>query len=136
MGRTLPARLGLGGPSRIVLEAGLPVLPLIDLLILIAWSSLAWAFVHKGLWLAFASSFTIFGLTPYDFVLGAGICLLFALALAARVWVKSYEPPALRGAHRPPHENEVLPDAPDPRLSVADAEPAPEHDDRTATGVG
>ena len=88
----------------------MPVLPLIDLLILIAWTSMVWAFVHKGLWLAFASDFTIFGLTPYDFALGAGICLLFALALAARVWVKAHEPLALRGAHRAPHEDEVLPD--------------------------
>jgi len=114
----------------------MPVLPLIDLLILIAWTSLVWAFVHKGLWLAFASDFSILGLTPYDFVLGAGICLLFALALAARVWVKAHEPVALRGAHRVPHDDEVLPDAPDPRLGPANAEHHPNHHDQTATGTG
>ncbi len=69
-----------------------PVLPLIDLMILIAWTSLIWAFVQKALWLAFASTFTVLGLTPYDFVLGSGICLLFALTLAARVWVRAHEP--------------------------------------------
>ena len=79
----------------------MPVLPLIDLLILIAWTGLAWAFVHKALWLALGSSFTVLGLTPYDFVLGGGVCLLFALALAARTWIKANEPAMLSRA-RPP----------------------------------
>jgi len=78
----------------------MPVLPLIDLLILIAWTGLMWAFVHKALWLALGSTFTIMGLTPYDFVLGGGVCLLFALALAARTWVKANES-ALLGRSRP-----------------------------------
>ena len=51
----------------------MPVLPLIDLLILLAWTFLIWAFVQKGLWLAFASTFTVLGLTPYDFVLRLGL---------------------------------------------------------------
>ena len=96
----------------------MPVLPLIDLLILIAWTSLIWAFVQKGLWLAFASTFTVLGLTPYDFVLGSGVCLLFALALAARVWVKAHEPKLIHTLHRAGHgvqAVETLPDFPDPR---------------------
>ena len=95
-----------------------PVLPLIDLLILIAWTSLIWGFVQKGLWLAFASSFTVLGLTPYDFVLGSGVCLLFALALAARLWVKAHEPKLIHTLHRAGHgaqPTETLPDFPDPR---------------------
>jgi len=95
-----------------------PVLPLIDLLILIAWTSLVWGFVQKGLWLAFASTFTVLGLTPYDFVLGAAICLLFALALAARVWVRAHEPKLIHMLHRAGHQPqpvETLPDFPDPR---------------------
>jgi len=95
-----------------------PVLPLIDLLILVAWTSLIWAFVQKGLWLALASSFTVLGLTPYDFVLGSGVCLLFALALAARVWVKANEPKLIHVLHRAGHHGapvETLPDFPDPR---------------------
>jgi len=96
----------------------MPVLPLIDLMILVAWTSLIWAFVQKALWLAFASTFTVLGLTPYDFVLGAGICLLFALALAARVWVKAHEPKLIHMLHRAGHQGapvETLPDFPDPR---------------------
>jgi hypothetical protein len=92
-----------------------PVLPLIDLLILVSWTVLMWAFVHKALWLALANRFTVLGLTPYDFLLGAGVLLLFALALAARVWVKANEGALLRarmerGRLRP----EVLPDHPHP----------------------
>lgn len=75
----------------------MPVLPLIDLLILLAWTGLMWAFVHKALWLALATRFTVLGLTPYDFLLGAGVLLLFALSLAARVWVKAHEPSLTRG---------------------------------------
>ncbi|MBW2245519.1 MAG: hypothetical protein JRH01_26460 [Deltaproteobacteria bacterium] len=78
----------------------MPVLPLIDLLILIAWTGLMWSFVHKALWLALGSTFTVLGLTPYDFVLGGGVCLLFALALAARTWIKANEP-ALLNRNRP-----------------------------------
>jgi hypothetical protein len=99
-----------------------PVLPLIDLLILVAWTSLIWAFVQKALWLAFASTFTVLGLTPYDFVLGSGVCLLFALALAARVWVKAHEPKLIHTLHRAGHQAqavETLPDFPDPRQGAA-----------------
>ncbi len=100
----------------------MPVLPLIDLLILVAWTSLIWAFVQKALWLALASSFTVLGLTPYDFVLGSGVCLLFALALAARVWVKAHEPKLIHTLHRAGHQTqaaETLPDFPDPRQQGA-----------------
>ena len=69
----------------------MPVLPLIDLMILVAWTSLAWAVVHKVLRLALASRFTLAGMGPADFVMLGGVCLLFALALAARVWVKANE---------------------------------------------
>ncbi|MAE96264.1 MAG: hypothetical protein CL910_16550 [Deltaproteobacteria bacterium] len=91
----------------------MPVLPLIDLLILISWTSFMWAFLHKALWLALGSTFTVVGMTPYDFVLGGGCCLLFALALAARTWVKanegallargrSYAPSAIDEPYEPP----------------------------------
>ena len=84
--------------------------------ILLAWSSLVWAFVQKGLWLAFA--FTVLGLTPYDFVFGSALCLLFALALAARVWVRAHEPKRVHALHRAglgAQPSETLPDFPDPR---------------------
>ena len=107
----------------------MPILPLIDLLILLAWTILMLAVVQKALWMAVAARFTILGLTPYDLLLVAGTCLLFALALAARVWVKAHEPQLLRQGRR--HPAEVLPDFPDPRDSdtmLADSKPpqAPE----------
>lgn len=78
----------------------MPVLPLIDLLILISWTSFMWAFIHKASWLAFGMTYTVLGLTPYDFVLGGGSCLLFSIALAARTWVKGNESSLLnRGLH-------------------------------------
>lgn len=92
----------------------MPVLPLIDLLILMAWTSLIVGFVQKALWLALASHFTILGLMPFDFVTLAGVGLLFALALAARVWVKAHEPALMRAARRAPRERETLPDFPHP----------------------
>ncbi|MCP5060055.1 MAG: hypothetical protein GY937_25415 [bacterium] len=84
----------------------MPVLPLIDLLILIAWTGFMWAFVHKALWLALGLSFTVLGLTPYDFVLGGSVCLLFALALAARTWIKANEPALLNRGRVPPRTAE------------------------------
>lgn len=96
----------------------MPVLPLIDFFIVLAWGLVVWAFVQKALWLAFASVFTVLGLTPYDFVICAGVCLLFALALAARVWVKAHEPKLVHTLHRAGfagRANETLPDFPDPR---------------------
>ncbi len=81
----------------------MPVLPLIDLLILISWTSFMWAFIHKASWLAFGLTYTVLGRTPYDFVLGGGACLLFSIALAARTWVKANEGSLLhRGLHPAP----------------------------------
>jgi hypothetical protein len=94
-----------------------PVLPLIDLFIVLAWALVVWAFVQKALWIAFAKVFTVLGLTPYDFVICSGVCLLFALALAARVWVKAHEPKLVHTLHRAGfagQPNETLPDFPEP----------------------
>lgn len=104
----------------------MPVLPLIDLLIIVAWTSFIWAFIHKVLWMALDSVFRIMGLGPTDFVMGGAVCLLFALALAARQWVKANEAGLLRaGGRRYPAE--VLPDFPDPREEgAASAPPAAE----------
>src|SRR5688572_5716568 len=96
----------------------MPVLPLIDLMILLAWTSLIVAFVQKSMMLALARRFAFLGMGPFDFVVASGVCLLFALALAARVWVKAAEPGLLRVRRE---RNglaggvEVLPDFPDPR---------------------
>ena len=69
-----------------------PVLPLIDLLILLGWTSLLVGFVVKALSIALSYPLSILGLAPIDFLLVAGVSLLFALSLAARTWVKVHEP--------------------------------------------
>ena len=97
----------------------MPTLPLIDLMILVAWTSLTVAVVQKAVWMALATRATVFGMTPYDFVLVAGVSLLFALALAARVWVKANEARLIRAQRAPGPLDEVLPDFPDPREKAA-----------------
>jgi hypothetical protein len=75
----------------------LPILPLVDLLILLCTGSLLMGFVLKSIDLATRYHPTILGFSSLDFVLIAGICLALALVLAARTWVKLNEP-KLRGA--------------------------------------
>lgn len=79
----------------------MPVLPIIDFLILLGWSSLMVGFAQKALWVATRYRPTLLGLSPGDFLILAAVCLLFALSLAARTWVKIYEPRLLgRGRAR------------------------------------
>lgn len=82
---TLPGEELAGG-------ADVPILPLIDLLILLGWTSLLVGFAQKAIWISTHYRPGLFGLTPMDFVVIAGICLVFALSLAARTWVKLNEP--------------------------------------------
>jgi hypothetical protein len=116
----------------------MPILPLIDLMILIAWTSLIVAMVQKAVGMALATRATLFGMSPFDFVLVAGVSLLFALALAARVWVKANEQRLLRGQREPGPLDEVLPDFPDPRGVKAhpseETRGASGATDQTATG--
>jgi hypothetical protein len=76
-----------------------PVLPLIDLLILLGWTSLLVGFVVKGISLAMLRNLIFLGLTPFDFLLVAVSFLLFALTLAARTWVKANEPRLVARRH-------------------------------------
>jgi hypothetical protein len=69
-----------------------PVLPLIDLLILMGSGSLVLGFLLKATAIATVYRPTVFGFTSLDFVVIAGICFIFALTLAARTWVKLNEP--------------------------------------------
>ena len=116
----------------------MPILPLIDLMILIAWTSLIVAMVQKTVGVALATRAVVFGMTPFDFVLVAGVSRLFALALAARVWVKANEPRLLRSQRELAPLDEVLPDFPDPR--AGEVQPGQETrggsgaTDQTATG--
>ena len=76
------------------------VLPLIDALILGGWSSLIVGALLKAVYLTTAYRPTLFGLRPIDCLWVAIVCLLFALALAARTWVKAYEPEMLAWRRR------------------------------------
>ncbi len=70
----------------------MPVLPMIDLLILLGWTSLALGGVLKAISVTTNYRPDIMTLGPLEFLQLAGIFLLFALALAARTWVKANEP--------------------------------------------
>jgi hypothetical protein len=70
----------------------LPVLPLIDLLILMGSLSLALGFGLKAISITTRYQPSILGFSSIDMVIIAGICLAFALTLAARTWVKLNEP--------------------------------------------
>ncbi len=72
----------------------MPVLPLIDLMLLSGWTALLVGFVLKAIHLTTSYRPTIVGLTPIDFLLMGIAAMLFAIALAARTWVKSQEPTA------------------------------------------
>ena len=78
----------------------MPVLPLIDALIVVGWSSLFIAFLQKAIMAATSFRPIIFGLGPIDFIWVACTALLFALALAARTWVKLHEPELLARRRR------------------------------------
>jgi len=68
----------------------MPVLPLIDLLILLGWTCLALGGVLKAISITTTYQPEIFYLGPFDLLVTAGIFLLFALTLAARTWVKAF----------------------------------------------
>jgi hypothetical protein len=75
--------------------AAVPILPLIDLLILMSTASLLVGFVLKAVDIATRYRPTLLGFSSIDFVLITGICLALALVLAARTWVKLNEPKLL-----------------------------------------
>jgi hypothetical protein len=78
----------------------MPVLPIIDALVLVAWSCLFVGFLQKAIMAATSYRPIIFGMSPVDFLFVAAVCLLFALALAARTWVKAHEPELLARRRR------------------------------------
>lgn len=70
----------------------MPLLPIIDLLILLAWTSLAAGGLLKFVNLAFSKYWTLLGLSPFDFFMIGAVMLIFALALVGRSWVKLNDP--------------------------------------------
>ena len=69
----------------------LPVLPLIDLLILMSTGSLLIGFVLKAIALTTRYHPSVFGFSSIDFVIVTGVGLGLALVLAARTYVKLNE---------------------------------------------
>ena len=69
----------------------LPILPLIDLLILLSTGSLLIGFVLKAIALTTRYRPSMFGFSPVDFVIITGLGLGLALVLAARTYVKLNE---------------------------------------------
>ncbi len=69
----------------------MPVLPLIDALIFVGWSSLMVSFVLKGISISTRYQPSVLGLSAVDFLTFSMVCMLFGVALAARTWVKANE---------------------------------------------
>ena len=90
------------------------MLPLIDLLILMGWTSLAIGSVLKAAAITTVYRPTILTLSSVDFLVVTAICFGFALTLAARTWVRLNEPRLLQlnrrraqaSAHRHAQEHE------------------------------
>jgi hypothetical protein len=96
------------------------ILPLMDALILLGWSSLIAGGLLKAVYVTTHYRPTILGMSPIDFLALAVVALVFALTLAARTWVKSVEPELLRRRRR--HYEPGTDDAARDDLSM---EPAP-----------
>ena len=73
----------------------MPILPIMDLLILIGSALVGIGALLKAVYVTTSYRPTLLGLGPLDCAIAAGVFLLFALALAARTWVKASEQDAL-----------------------------------------
>ncbi len=78
----------------------MPMLPMIDLLILMGWTFLAVGGIMKAISITTNYQPAIFTFGPYDFYELSVIFLLLAVALAARTWVKAHEPEILAKQRR------------------------------------
>ena len=82
----------------------MPILPVVDLLILMGSGSLLAGFLLKAIALSTIYRPSILGFTSTDFVLIAGVCMALALVLVARTWLKLHEPSLLALQSRLRHE--------------------------------
>ena len=69
----------------------MPVLPLVDLLILLGTLSLVVGVLLKSIAILTVFQPALLGFTSLDFVVIAGVCMGFALTLVARTWLKLNE---------------------------------------------
>jgi len=77
--------------SGFLLGVVMPILPIVDLMILTAWTSLLGACVLKAIRITTTYNPDLFGMGPMEFTLIAAVLLLFALTLTARTWLKAKE---------------------------------------------
>jgi hypothetical protein len=93
----------------------MPILPLVDLLILLGSASLLVGFLLKAIALATIYQPTLLGFSSLDFAVITAVCFGLALTLVARTWLKLHEPSLLalqsrlraEEAHRRVHEAEA-----------------------------
>lgn len=93
----------------------MPILPLVDLLILLGSGSLLLGFLLKAIALATIYQPTLLGFSSLDFAVITAVCFGLALTLVARTWLKLHEPSLLalqsrlraEEAHRRVHEAEA-----------------------------
>ena len=69
----------------------MPVLPLVDLFILMGTAALGIGFILKAIDISTHFRPTILGFSLLDFLLIAAVCMGFALTLVARTWMKLNE---------------------------------------------
>ena len=112
----------------------MPILPIIDLLIVLSWTVLACGAFLKAIHITTSYRWSLLGLTPMECVMVAGVLLLLALALAARTWLKANEPALIRrrAATDLNALNAYAPSRGEERLGVR--EQPPEHPVRSAEG--
>lgn len=70
----------------------MPILPLVDLFILLGSGSFAVGVLLKVIDIATHYSPTLLGFSSSDFALITAVCFAFALTLVARTWLKLNEP--------------------------------------------
>ena len=70
----------------------MPILPLVDLFILLGSGSFAIGVLLKVIEVATHYHPSLLGFTSSDFALITGVCFAFALTLVARTWLKLNEP--------------------------------------------
>ena len=78
----------------------MPVLPLVDLFILMGTAALGIGFILKAIDISTHFRPTILGFSSLDFLLIAAVCMGFALTLVARTWMKLNEPRLLEFRRR------------------------------------
>jgi len=73
-------------------ELVVPILPFIDALILMAWTTLAIGGVLKVVNTTFGVHWQLLGFAPSDLLVVGLTLLVFSLALIGRTWVKQNDP--------------------------------------------